>query len=201
MSRTPNSNVRSYTAKGIINRVRNKAKGFISIPKGDMLVVIRSREDEYNVFDDKAYLFNNGEFIRVYECTSNAGAKGLMGFESYNKLGVAMLQGDRIVYNSHKRGLSKGRKCFRQVKGFPYTRDNNKNKKNEEIGKVYDNIIYAHIHDAKMSFVKKVFKKFINGWSLACIVLNNGFQWNEFFYQDTTEDTITLCILKEFDDQ
>ena len=194
------TNVRSYTADQLLERVADTAKGFNHYPADYWLLGIRSNEDEYNKFDDKFYLFYGIEFKKVYSGTTNTGANGLKNFETYNKDGVAILEADRIVYGSHRRGISKGRPVYRQDKPFPYYRDNDKDNKSEELGQVInDEIIHAHIHDVKMGNVDAD-KEFINGWSLACQVFNNGEHWHKFFNVLTKEqEYITYCLLNEFE--
>ena len=192
------TNVRSYTDKQLLNRVLD-LDTFTHYPTDYWLIAVRSDEDEYNKFDDKFYLFKGTQFVAVYSGTTNTGAKGLKEFDTYNPDGAAVLKADTIVYRSHKRGLSKGRPVYRQYESFPYFRDNNKNNKAEEIGEERIGVIHAHIHDVKMGN-KDEYKEYINGWSLACMVLNNGAQWHEFFNVHTKDqDFITLCILNEFE--
>lgn len=193
------NNIPNYPTGEILHRVANYAKGFTSFPQIPWLIGIRSKEDEVNKFDDGFYLFIDTVFLGSYSGTTNTGLKGLKSFNDYNPDGVAVLEADRIVYNSHKRGMSKGRLVYRQDKAWPYYRDNNKNDKSEEIGKVIEGeIIHAHIHDVKMGNIDE-FKEFINGWSLACQVFNNGAQWHTFFEEKTKDqEYITYCLLKEW---
>lgn len=192
------TNVKSYTDKQILERVKSHARGFEDFPVDYWLIGVRSQEDEFNKFDDKFYLFQFTNFIGVFKGTTNAGAKGLLEFDSYNPDGCAVLQSDRIVYDSHRRGMSKGRMVYRQVKGFPYYRDDNKDYKADEVGEVYDDIIYAHVHDVKLNGAD-TYKQFINGWSLACQVFNNGAEWNQFLKIMGNQDLLTYCILKEWE--
>ena len=193
------TNIRNYTVDQMLERVSDKAKGFTHYPADYWLLGIRSKEDEVNKFDDKFVLFNGVEYVNSYSGTTHTGIKGLKEFDTYNKEGVAILQADRIVYGSHKRGISKGREVYRQEKSWPYYRDNNRNNKVEEIGMLIYGVIHAHIHDVKMGNIDKN-KEDINGWSLACQVLNNGKQWNDFFNIDTKgQEIITLCILNEWE--
>ena len=191
------TNVKNYTSTQLLDRVKS-LDSFAYIPKEHWLIGVRSEEDETNKFDDKFYHFYEERFIGVYSGTTHTGIKGLVDFETYNKLGAAILKSDTIVYDSHRRGLSKDTMVYRQHKSFPYYRDNNKNGKVEEIGQLYSDMIHAHIHDVKLGNVD-VSKEDINGWSLACQVFNNGKQWHEFFDVHTIgQEFMTLCILKEF---
>ena len=188
--------MRNYDNWQIVERVQSLPT-FEYIPNNYWLAGMRSILDEFNKFDDKFYLMFGTSMIKVFKGTTNSGAKGLMHFDEYNKLGVAVLKSDHISYDGYKRGISKGREVFRQHKGFPHYRDGNKNEKIEEIGEVYNDIIYAHIHDAKMDG-KVEYKGFINGWSTACQVMNNGAEWDEFMDLTKDQDLLTYALLKEF---
>lgn len=190
------TNVRSYTDEELLNRVRS-LDTFTHIPDGYWLIGVRSNEDEFNVFDDKFYLFFRDQFVSVYKGTTNPGAKALKEFHTYNKEGAAILKADTIVYDGHKRGMSKGRMVYRQVKGFPYYRDNDYDTKSEEIGEIKTDVIFAHIHDSKMGDSDE-YKEYINGWSLACQVFNNGLEWKEFMGLTNGQDLLTYCLLQEF---
>ena len=110
---------------------------------------------------------------------------------------MAVLKSDVIVYESHILGISKGRTVYRQHKPFPYYRDNNYNEKSEEIGEIHNDIIYAHIHDVKLNG-QNIYKENINGWSLACQVMNNGKEWDDFMKLTSGQQTITYCLQQEF---
>jgi len=190
------SNVRSYTDKELLERVKS-LDTFTHIPDGYWLIGVRSNEDAYNKFDDKFYLFQGEKFIAVYQGTTNPGDKALKDYASYNPNGAAILQSDTIIYDSHKRGISKGRMVYRQNKPFPYYRDYDMDNFSEEIGEVHEGIIYAHIHDVKLDG-QDIYKEYINGWSLACQVMNNGAEWDEFMLLTAGQDYITYCLLQEF---
>jgi hypothetical protein len=194
------TNVRSYTDDQLLERVALVAEGFTEYPEGYWLIGVRSNEDEANKFDDKFYLFYKKQFVKVYSGTTHTGIKGLKGFAKYNPDGAAVLKADTIVYDSHRRGMSKGRGVYRQDKVFPYYRDNDMDDKAEEIGELYeDKIIYCHIHDCKLEEGDDP-KEYINGWSLGCQVLNNPDHWHDFFNRRTKDqELITLCILNEFE--
>jgi len=192
------SNVRNYADVDILNRIEKHVDGFTHFPKNKWGVGVRSTEDAYNKFDDKFYVFEGEKLLMVNSITTNAGSRGLKNFETYNEEGCAVFKSDVIVYDSHKLGMSKGRTVYRQDKSFPYYRDNNRNNYAEEIGRVHHGVIYAHIHDAKMGD-KDEYKEFINGWSTACQVMNNGKEWNDFLKLMDGQEYITYCLLKEFE--
>ena len=190
------NNVRNYTSEELLARVKT-LPSFTGFPKvGVFDIWVRSNEDEYNVFDDKVYSFEcfpakDPVFKMVCTGTTNAGAVGLKEFAKYNGLGCAILKSDTIVYNSHIYGLHKGKPAYRQAKGFPYFRDNNKNNKAEEIGKEYNDIIGANCHRAGAH------STVIGGWSTACLVRNNEAQflkWLSFM----AKRSLSVVILNEF---
>lgn len=190
-------NVKGYTDQQLIERVEG-LNTFEGWKPGKYAVMVRSNEDEYNKFDDKCYLFEVKEpgekpkFISVYPITTNAGAQGLKEFDKYNSLGCAVLKSDVIIYNSHTYGKHKGEyPAYRQVKGFPYFRDGDKDNKAEEIGKEYTNIIGANIHKAGINSV------FIGGWSVACLVFPKENDFNSFMTW-ANKKPVTVAILKEF---
>lgn len=190
------SNVRNYTSQQLLDRVKTMPN-FKGFPQSGVLDVwVRSNEDEYNRFDDKVYSFEcfpakDPVFKMVCSGTSNAGAVGLKEFAKYNGLGCAVLKSDWIVYNSHVYGLHKGKPAYRQSKGFPYFRDNNKNEKAEEIGKEYNDIIGANCHRAGAA------STVIGGWSTACLVRNievDFLKWLSFM----GKRSLSVVILNEF---
>jgi hypothetical protein len=190
------SNVRNYTSQQLLDRVKSMPN-FKGFPQSGVLDVwVRSNEDEYNKFDDKVYSFEcfpakEPVFKMVCSGTSNAGAVGLKEFAKYNGLGCAVLKSDWIVYNSHVYGLHKGKPAYRQAKGFPYFRDNNKNDKAEEIGKEYNDVIGANCHRAGAA------STVIGGWSTACLVRNievDFLKWLSFM----GKRSLSVVILNEF---
>jgi len=189
--------VRSYTDNQLISRVE-ALPTFKGWKKGIFDVWVRSNEDLFNQFDDKVYTFEcledgqRPKFIMVSTGTSNAGAQGLKSFESYNTKGCAILKADTIVYGSHTYGLHRGKyPAYRQAKGFPYFRDNDKDEKSEEIGKEYNDIIGANCHKAGW------FSKQIDGWSLACLVRNQQAQFDKWM-SFMNKRVLTVAILNEF---
>jgi hypothetical protein len=195
------SNVRKYTADQILERV-SQAEGFIGFPPANQIWVVwvRSEEDETNVFDDKAYVFRGQRFQFVAPCTTNAGIKGLKNFEEYNKDGVALLEDDIIIYNSHSRGLHRGKvEAYRQAKPWPYYRDYDKDDKIEKLGdRIEDDVIHANIHPATYNKGDTKVKKWIGGWSLACLVFAKRLDFDKLMEVTKKQRNLTNCILKEW---
>jgi len=189
--------MRTFTDEEVLARVSGLPtfKGF---PKGPMDVWIRSAADEFDSFDDKAFTYEcygktkTPKFIMARNGTTNAGSDGLHNFEKYNVLGCAVLRSDVIVYDSHTYGKHKGKAAYRQTKGFPYVRDNNRNNRAEEIGEEYINIILANVHRAGID------STVIKNWSIACLVtanLQKFLDWMKFM----NKRPLTVCILKEWE--
>lgn len=193
------NNVKSYTDKQLLGRVKSLPT-FKGIPSGIWCIWVRSNEDAFNEFDDKVYIFNGDKFVFVAPCTTNAGKQGLKDFESYGQAGAAVLKSDVIVYDSHIKGMHKGKvMAFRQNKVWPYFRDSNKDNKIDEIGQPFiDKVIWANIHPATYLNESTETKKYINGWSLACLVFANRQDFNKLMNITATQKLLTNCILKEF---
>lgn len=186
-----------YTDEQLLDRVKSLPT-FQGWPKSVMEVAVRSKADVYDAFDDKIYTYDcrSGKpvFVMVRNGTTNAGSFGLKHFDTYNHAGCAVLKSDTIVYDSHQYGLHKGKPAYRQVKGFPYFRDNNRNERAEEIGLEYNDIIYANIHRAGQN------STVIKNWSTACIVtanLSRFMEWLNWMIKNK-KPSVSLCILKEF---
>lgn len=192
--------MRKFTDDEILDRIQElpSFKGWLP---GIYDVWIRSSADVYDAFDDKAFTYqvhsegSQPVFIMSRNGTTNAGSYGLKHFSDYNHDGCAVLKADMMVYESHQFGLHKGKsEAYRQVKGFPYFRDNNRNERSEEIGPEYNNPIGANIHRAGVN------STVIKNWSVACLVTANLSKFLEFldFCKRQGKPPVTLVILKEF---
>ena len=188
-----------YTDEQIIKRVETYAEGFEGWKPGVYDVWLRSRADVTDAFDDKAYTFSVAsdgaapEFRMVCTGTTNAGSYGLKRFHEYNPLGCAVLQADRIVYESHLFGRHKNYAAYRQARPFPYYRDNDRDDKAEEIGAIYQDIIFANCHRA----AERGESVRIYNWSVACLVRNRANQWFAWLAY-MNKRPLSVCILKEF---
>ena len=199
------TNVRNYTDIELIERVE-KLPSFKGWKKGITDVWVRSNEDAYNKFDDKVYTFeclNDGErpkFIMVCSGTTNAGVQGLKNFEKYGRAsGCAVAVADYICYDSHVYGLH-GKSQYpayiqRLDKGeqYPYTRDNDKDEKSENYGKIYTDRIGMNCHRASQSIDLEE----IGLYSVACLVRNKVSQWKKWL-AFMNKRKLTVCILNEF---
>jgi hypothetical protein len=95
------------------------------------------------------------------------------------------------VYESHKYGLHKGLPAYVQAKAFPYYRDVNRDRRIDESGPLYYDIIGANLHRAGFN------STVIGKWSTACLVtahLADFEKWLRFL----NKRPLTVCILKEW---
>ena len=188
-----------YTDDQLINRVQTHADGFDGWRKGVHDIWVRSNADKMDAFDDKVYTFvalkdgETPEFRMVCTGTSNAGSYGLKHFDKYNPKGCAVLESNRYVFESHFYGRHKNYRAYRQGKGFPYYRDDDRDNRAEEIGQVYNDIIYANCHRAHARHTSTR----IYNWSVACLVRNRPRQWRAWLtYMDRRP--LSVAILREF---
>ena len=194
-----NTNIRPYTDAELISRIESLPT-FAGWKKGKYDVWIRSQEDAFNKFDDKAYSFEvlkDGQepiFSMVCTGTTNPGAQGLKNFEKYGNKRCAVLIADHMVYESHQYGLHQGKyPAYRQCKPWPFNWDDNKNEISGDGEKVVEGkIIYANIHAAGEASVE------IGGWSIACMVRNIKKQYDKWMSWMNKDKYVTLVILKEF---
>jgi len=195
------TNVKNYNNEQLLSRVESLPT-FKGWKKGVYDILVRSNEDEFNKFDDKFYTYECKEdgkrpvFIMVCSGTTNAGAQGLKNFDTYNKLGCAVACPDVIVENCHVYGLhgkSKYPAYIQTFKGeqFPYTRDNDKDEKAENYGKVYTDRIGMNSHKAGKASVD------INGNSTACFVRNIEAEFNKWM-KFMNKRPLSIALLNEF---
>jgi hypothetical protein len=162
----------TYTDEQLINRV--KAIDGRVVPDKYLIIGLQSKADNFNVFDDKFYVFLGGKFIMVTTGTTNAGSSALLHFENINKEGAAVWKTNEFYTDLYGYGLHHGKMaCLRQQKPIKYYRDTNRNEKAEEIGELHEGIINANFHGVSYDPESKIIKTNINGWSAGCQVCNN----------------------------
>lgn len=197
--------MRNYTDKELIERVKVLPSYNWVIPKY-LIIGVRSKEDTPNVFDDKMYVFIDGVFKMVASCTTNPGSPTLLGgWKKYNKNGAAILKSDEIYYDAYRKSNGgsiqhhNGKMpCLRQVSKMFYFRDGNNNNKSDEVGDLYFDNYSTNIHFNNYDLKTKIIGTFVNGWSAGCQVLNNAEQYNELLSLMPEKESITYCLLKEF---
>lgn len=191
------NNVKSYTDKQLLDKVKSLSS-YKGIPDGYWLLGVQSDEDKFDTFDDKFYLFKGEEFILTASGTTNAGKSAIMGFEKYNKLGVAVIKTNEWCYDLWQAGLHKGKmKALRQINPIKHYRDNNKNTKIEEIGQVYYDIIYCNFHTNSYDRLTKLVRWVIGGWSACCQVCNDPIKYYKIL-DLVGKQKVSYCILREF---
>ena len=155
--------IRTFTDKELLDRVKG-LPSFKSIPDNYWLIGVRSQADQFNTPDDKFYLFKNEQFIMVCPGTTNAGSDLL---NPTNPRGVGVIKADEIYYDVWRQGWHRGKVwAWVQAKSFLINRDNDKDKKAEELGEAKWEIGGFNFHP--MSYVKgsKEFRYKINKWSI-----------------------------------
>ena len=194
------TNVKNYTTDQLLDRVES-LKSFKTIPLGYWIVGVRSEEDAPNKYDDKFYLFNGEEFVKVVTGTTNPGTPILEGgFLKYNKVGAAVVKSDEWYYNVWAYGLHQGKQpALRQVGNFIVYRDGDKDNKSEEIGAPIVGSGYGiNFHSISNDLSVKKIGENIGGWSAGCQVVNNVEQYRMIINMIKNQNRITYCLLKEF---
>ena len=191
------NNVRSYTDKELLDKAMS-LKSFKGFPEGYWLLGVQSDEDKFNRFDDKFYLFKGEKFILVTSGTTNAGKAAMMGFEKYNKLGVAVIKVDEWYYDLWRAGLHRGRtKALRQISPIKHYRDNNKNTIIEQIGKLYNKMIGCNFHTNSYNIWNKLVRWTTGGWSACCQVVNDPIKYYKILSL-VKKNKVSYCLLEEF---
>jgi len=197
---------KAYTDNQLIERFKslpsyNAAKG---IPH-NLVIGVRSAEDIADAFDDKIYVYVDGKFQLVANCTTNPGKSVLLGgWKSYSKLGAAIVKADEIYYDAYKKSNGKDiphhkykMQCLSQVKPIKYYRDGDNDAKTEEIGSVYFANYATNIHFNNYDLWTKIKGLFVGAWSAGCQVLNEADKYRKML-EVIDNDFVTYCLLKEF---
>jgi hypothetical protein len=192
------NNVKRYTDKELLDRV-SELDSFQGLPKEYWILGVQSNEDKFNVFDDKFYVFKGNKFILTASGTTNAGKSAMFGYEKYNKLGVAVIKTDEWYPDLWRGGLHNGRmKALRQINPIKHYRDNNKNTIIEEVGKVYNKVIYCNFHTNSYNRWTKIIRSIIGGWSACCQVCNDPVKYYKIIKLTKNQKSVTYCLIKEF---
>ncbi len=169
---------RTYTDAELLDRV-SKLQYFTHMPD-ELLVVVRSKADVFDRFDDKAYLYSDGKFIAMATCTTNPGSMSLLGgFKKRKVAGAAIIQSGKIYYDVYEFGYHKGRMpALKQVREMDYYRDGDCDQRSEEIGKPYRGNFATNYHfcsyESEEIVVKQQHRTYIGPWGEGCIVANAG---------------------------
>ncbi len=190
--------VKNYTDQELLNKVAT-LPSFEGLPFDYWLLGVQSNEDKFDNFDDKFYLFKGNHFVLATTGTTNAGKTAIFGYEKFNKEGVAVIKTNEWFYELWKNGLHHGKmKALRQLNDIKFYRDNNKNVKIEEIGKVYEGIIFCNFHTNDYNPLTKLVKWIIGGWSACCQVCNNPTDYYKIIELTKYQKSVSYCLLKEF---
>lgn len=189
--------MKNYTDEQLLNRVKG-LKSFIRIPNDYWILGVQSKEDKFNEFDDKFYLFKGEKFIMVTTGTTNAGLTGLKHYDTYNPNGCAVIKTDEWYYALWRPGLHKGKmRALKQYGSIKYYRDWNKNDKAEEIGNINEGVIGINFHTASYQ-PYNVITRLIGGWSTGCQVANNTADYYKILDYIGNQDVVSYCLIKEF---
>lgn len=189
--------MKNYTDEQLLNRVKG-LKSFIRIPDDYWILGVQSKEDKFNEFDDKFYLFKGEKFIMVTTGTTNAGLTGLKHYDTYNPNGCAVIKTDEWYYTLWRPGLHKGKmRALKQYSAIKYYRDWNKNDKAEEIGNINEGVIGINFHTASYQ-PYNVITRLIGGWSTGCQVANNTADYYKILDYIGNQDVVSYCLIKEF---
>lgn len=190
--------VRNYTTQELLDRV-SKLASFKGIPPNYWILGVQSKEDTYNHFDDKFYLFKGRKFVSVVTGTTNAGTTGLMNYSRYNKNGVLIVKTNEWYPGLWRYGLHKGKMpALKQIRPIKYFRDWNKNKKVEELGKEKSGLKGINFHTVSYQKNLSFIRKLIGGWSVGCQVVNNVGKYYQILDKVKNQKDITYCLIKEF---
>ena len=191
------TNVKSYTDKELLIQAAN-LPSFQGFPTDYWILGVQSNEDEYNVPDDKFYIFKGINFVMVTTGTTNSGAYGMKNFFKWNRKGVFVVKTNEWYENLWANGKHKKHmNALVQVNDILGYRDGNKNKKIEEIGKTIKGKFGINFHG--MSYKYKSFIKWlIGGWSVGCQVCNVGKDYHRILRLVKNQKRISYCLLKEF---
>ena len=176
--KSKNNKVRNYTDKELLG-LAQKAELFKGFPKEFFLVAVRSKEDTFNVNDDKFYLYNGAEidsktglpkFIMVCPGTTNPGKAGLYHYDKYNKDGVAVLATNIWMYDLWYKAKHNNKVMAWCQIGTAYIhRDGDKDEKSEESGPRLA-VKWKGLNFHPQSYINGSVEErtFIDGWSVGC---------------------------------
>lgn len=193
------TNVKAYRDYQLLDRVEEIGG---EIPnRGKYLIIgVQSNEDSFNKFDDKFYVFDGPDFKQVSTGTTNAGKTALLFYDNYNLPGAAVWRTDQWCPDVFERGYHKGRmRALRQVKPVKFYRDPDKDTKAEQVGELYEKIIYANMHGVDYDPYSTITKENINGWSFACQVWNRMSDYRQMIRATWKRNLpVDYALLEEF---
>jgi len=167
------TNVRAFTDKELLGKVEEIGGTIPNEGSKYLIIGVSSLKDEYNIFDDKFYVYDGKRFIMSSSGTTNAGSTALKTFDEYKLEGAAVWKTNMWYKDLYIPGKHKGRmKALRQNEPIYYYRDSDRDNKAEEQGKLHYGIIYANMHGVDYNPFSNKIGSNIGGWSFACQVWN-----------------------------
>jgi hypothetical protein len=190
--------VRAYTDDELMGLAIN-TRGFTHFPEDRWLMIVRSKADKPDEFDDKCYQYEgHGKFLEVMTCTTNPGTYGLLNFFNWNKKGAFVLASNLWQYDVWKKGSHRGKMDAlvqnKKIFGF---RDNDKDMKSEELGVMVSGWYGINFHTVSYSKVKNYILKLIGKWSTGCVVGNNVEKYYSILGRFKRQKTISICVITE----
>lgn len=181
------TNVKNYNDQQLLQKAMS-LPSFKFIPSGLWLYLVRSNEDQNDVFDDKCYVFKFNQFQFVTSCTTNKGNKG-----------TAVMVADEWNYDAYCYGLHKGKmEALRQVKRIKYQRDFTPDGKTNPTTEIKTDIINMNIHGATYNKGSQQVAQNIGGWSEGCIVLNNNPDYERMIKMAKDYSAVSIVLINEF---
>ena len=92
--------IKQFTNKQLLDKTEEI--GGIIPNKGKYLIIgVQSLEDEFNVFDDKFYVYNGNNFVMSSTGTTNAGKTALKTFDKYSKFFlICSTKANNIIFST-----------------------------------------------------------------------------------------------------
>lgn len=190
-----------FTDEQLLSRVK-QLPTYSKLPKY-FIVAVRNSADVPNTFDDKLYLFIDGDFELVADCTTNAGPPALVdGWRKIGQKGAAIIASDTMFYDAYVKSDGKTVRhhkdkmpCLRQIRELTYFRDGNNNLKAEEIGEVYRGNFATNIHFNSYNLLSTIKRTLVGEWSYGCIVLNDSEKYNKLLDLIPFNVRVSLVVL------
>lgn len=197
--------VRNYTDTQLLERAEYFGLRIPNIGEKYLIIGVQSQEDDYNLFDDKFYVFDGCDFKMVSSGTTNPGSTALKRYDRYGLNGAAVWRTNMAYENLYYPGYHKkynrfgGMKALRQVEPIFFYRDSDKDNKSEEKGVLYEDIIYANMHGVDYDPFSEITKEQIGGWSFGCQVWNNMSDYRNMIKATwKRKKHVDYVLLKEF---
>ena len=109
------------------------------------------------------------------------------------------MKADEWNYETHKYGMHRGKMpAFRQCKKIKYYRDGDCDEIAEELGKVYDNIIYMNIHGTTYHRGRDIVRTRIQNWSAGCLTFNDNIIYETIVKICQPQKTLSFALINEF---